>query len=382
MRISFFIFFWYFTFFIIACLGFSNLVDLTTRSIFVFSSILFFYSMGVILAKISPHKKRYLESLLDDHDFSLEDKTEKKIDRFIFLFFGYSVFIVMNIYFFNNFDLDEYRKAFFDGSRDNVKYFGGGFFFYFYYFLSLLLYAITPMVFLFSSRRKFIFLFFCFLLYDIVFLSRTGIYYFLLVYLCSNLVRGKSIIRVVLCGGGVLFIALLISFFRDSVDDIIVSISNSVLNYHIAPFILFDKNIISNQVIHYNGLGMASLGIYNIIMYPFEPDIMKSINDLREQISVFYDLGKFLYQPYNAYYTSLSLIYIDFGLVGCLLLSFFSGFFLFYLYERSKYSKKYAASCVFFAVLLLESLFAPVVINIFSSVIVVYLLLIVFIKLK
>ena len=69
------------------------------------------------------------------------------------------------------------------------------------------------------------------------------------------------------------------SYTKGYESDIIGTLFSSIINYHIAPFVLFDENIISNHLIKYNGAGLASLVIYNIIFYPIDSSIMSSIND-------------------------------------------------------------------------------------------------------
>lgn len=70
------------------------------------------------------------------------------------------------------------------------------------------------------------------------------------------------------CRDGCLIILIDNELHKDMKSDIIGTLFSSIINYHIAPFVLFDENIISNHLIKYNGAGLASLGIYNIIFIP------------------------------------------------------------------------------------------------------------------
>lgn len=295
---------------------------------------------------------------------------------FLYYFIFHSLFIIANVFFINNVDINIYRESFFDGSRRNLIFFGGWGLFYFYYLSTLFLLALVPF---FAATRKLriqILLFIAIILYDIVFLSRTGIYYFLLTTICAVIIRDLKLKFIILLITLIIMLSLGISYFRGDISNIFLLVKNAIINYHIAPYILFDKNIISESIINYNGIGLASLGIYNIFFYIFDNNIMESINNLRASLNVFYNLSNNSnYIPYNSYYTSLGLVYIDFGLIGCIVVSYFSGLFLSYLSIKSRYSEKHKISCVFLSSLYLESLFSPITINIFSFVIIVFVLL-------
>ena len=163
-------------------------------------------------------------------------------------------------------------------------------------------------------------------------------------------------------------------------NDIVVTLFSSIINYHVAPFVLFDSNIISNPLIKYNGSGFATLGIYNIIFYHFDSSIMTSINELRPQFNEFYDLGVNQYSPYNAYYASLGSIYIDSGVIGCAMVNFIVGCLIVAIEKNVFRSTKFLVSTVFVTTLCLESIFSPITLNIFSFTIIIYTVLLMVLK--
>ncbi|EEX2803324.1 TPA: oligosaccharide repeat unit polymerase, partial [Escherichia coli] len=190
----------------------------------------------------------------------------------------------------------------------------------------------------------------------------------------------KGIKKIIIVGMVALLFSLIMSYTRDMKSDIIGTLFSSIINYHIAPFVLFDENIISNHLIKYNGAGLASLGIYNIIFYPIDSSIMSSINDFRAQLNEFYDLGVNRYLPYNAYYTSLGGVYIDSGLIGSMMVSFMTGFIIVGIEKSAFKSTKFLVSSVFFTTLCMESIFSPITLNIFAFTIIVYLVVLMVLK--
>ncbi|HFL9603588.1 TPA: O-antigen polymerase, partial [Escherichia coli] len=274
---------WYSIFLLISATGMTGLNKLSTEAILCYIAFLFCFFFGMMLGGVSlPNGMKMLQQ---------EQKIKKRHASAIVLiycfFIFYSLIALLNIYYFNKVDLSSYRQAFFDGSRDNVKYFYGVFGFYFYYLLSLLVFALVPYTIITNSKKTISLCFFALLLYDIIFLSRTGVYYFILSYIVSSILLKKGIKKIIIVGMVALLFSLIMSYTRDMKSDIIGTLFSSIINYHIAPFVLFDENIISNHLIKYNGAGLASLGIYNIIFYPIDSSIMSSINDFRAQLNEF-----------------------------------------------------------------------------------------------
>lgn len=369
---------WYMFFLLIALLGGTGLQSLSLVSFLYFLVILCFFLLGMIFSNILIPKGNC--SFLCQNK-NLTKKCISTICTIYYLFIAFSILVMLNVYIFNSIDISFYRNSFFDGSRGNIKYFFGSLGFYSYYLVSLFIYASVPFVITLSGERKIKFLCFLSLLfYDVVFLSRTGVYYYIISYMISCFILNRKMKGLIILCLIVLCLSLLMSHFRDAQENIISVLLSAILNYHIAPFLLFDMNIISKGVIHYDGFGMASLGIYNIILYPIEPSIMSSINDFRQQLNVFYDLGVKNYYPYNAYYTSMGMVYIDGGILACIMVSFLSGS-LIVLFERRSYrSNRFLASTVFFTALCLESIFSPVTLNIFAFTIIVYFLIMMVLK--
>lgn len=367
---------WYSIFLLISATGMTGLNKLSTEAILCYIAFLFCFFFGMMLGGVSlPNGMKMLQQ---------EQKIKKRHASAIVLiycfFIFYSLIALLNIYYFNKVDLSSYRQAFFDGSRDNVKYFYGVFGFYFYYLLSLLVFALVPYTIITNSKKTISLCFFALLLYDIIFLSRTGVYYFILSYIVSSILLKKGIKKIIIVGMVALLFSLIMSYTRDMKSDIIGTLFSSIINYHIAPFVLFDENIISNHLIKYNGAGLASLGIYNIIFYPIDSSIMSSINDFRAQLNEFYDLGVNRYLPYNAYYTSLGGVYIDSGLIGSMMVSFMTGFIIVGIEKSAFKSTKFLVSSVFFTTLCMESIFSPIILNIFAFTIIVYLVVLMVLK--
>lgn len=353
--------------------SFTGLQSLSPISIISIALILLSYFFGSITGFLLPKIKKVTYKF---PYYSHKNNFEYIIKIFLYYFIFHSLFIVINVFLINHIDINIYRQSFFDGSRKNLVFFGGWILFYFYYLSTLFLLALVPFFVATKKSHIQILLFIAIVLYDIIFLSRTGIYYFLLATICSIIIRDLKLKFIVLLITLIIIFSLSISYFRGDISNIFLLVKNAIINYHIAPYILLDKNIISENVISYNGTGLASLGIYNIFFYIFDNNIMENINNLRADLNIFYNLSNDgNYIPYNAYYTSLGLVYIDFGLIGCIILSYFSGLFLAFLSIKSKYSEKYKISCIFVSTIFLESLFSPVTINIFSFVIIVFILL-------
>ncbi|HIE4215326.1 TPA: O-antigen polymerase [Proteus mirabilis] len=375
MKIVSFTIVWYLIFFLIAISGLTGLQTPSQIAITSIGLILSSYLIGSITGFLLPITKKNVNET-KNYNKKRKNNFEYIVKIFLFYFISHSLFIIINVFLINKIDINNYRESFFDGSRKNLIFFGGWWLFYLYYLSTLFLLALVPF---FVATKKIsvqVLLFIAIILYDIVFLSRTGIYYFLLATICAVIIRELKLKLIILLVAVIIILSLTISYFRGDISNIFILIKNAIINYHIAPYILLDKNIISENTIRYNGLGLASLGIYNIFLYIFDNNVMENINNLRANLNVFYDLSSNdNYIPYNAYYTSLGLIYIDFGLIGCVIISYFAGLFLSYLAIKSKKSEKYKILCVFISSLYLESLFSPITINIFSFVIVVFILL-------
>ncbi|ENI4204285.1 oligosaccharide repeat unit polymerase [Salmonella enterica] len=361
---------WYSGFLFIAATGLTGLQELSSKSILMYIAFLFCFLLGMVLSGVSLYEPKK-----EMHQQILKRKHNLVIVSIFYLFIIYCFLVALNIYFFNKVDLSSYRQAFFDGSRDNVKFFFGSFGFYFYYFLSLIIYALVPFVVIMNNKKVLFLCFLSLLLYDIIFLSRTGVYYYILSYIVAYIIQKKQLKKIIIFIVIALLFSFVISYARDMQSNIINSIFSSIINYHVAPFILLDNNIISKNVITYHGVGLASLGIYNIIFFPIDVTIMQTINDFRTQLNMFYDLGLKEYLPYNAYYTSLGGVYIDSGFLGCMIVTFFFGFIIVAIEKKAYKSRKYLASTVFFTTLCLESIFAPITLNIFSFTIIIYLII-------
>lgn len=375
MKIVCFTITWYLAFFLIAMTGFTGLQVLSPAAINSIAIILLSYFIGAMTSFLLPKTKKNTCTYIfynkrNKNNFDYITKI------FLFYFIFHSLFIITNVFFVNHIDINIYRESFFDGSKRNLVFFGGWGLFYFYYLSTLFLLALVPFFVATKKLRIQILLFIAIILYDIVFLSRTGIYYFLLATVCAVLIRDLKLKLIVLLIILIIILSLCISYFRGDISNIFILVKNAIINYHIAPYILLDKNIISENTIHYKGIGLATFGIYNIFLYVFDNNIMENINNLRTSLNVFYNLSSSSdYIPYNSYYTSLGLVYIDFGIIGCIIVSYFSGLLLSYLSIKSKHSEKYKISCVLLSSLYLESLFSPITINIFSFVIVIFILL-------
>lgn len=373
MKIVCFTIAWYLVFFLIAMTGLTGLQILSSVTITNIAFILSSYFIGAMTGFLLPKTKK---NTCNYYFYSKKNNFDYITKIFLSYFIFHSLFIITNVFFINHIDINTYRESFFDGSKRNLIFFGGWGLFYFYYLSTLFLLALVPFFVATKKLRIQILLFIAIILYDIVFLSRTGIYYFLLATICAILIRDLKLKIIALLIILIIILSLGISYFRGDISNLFILVKNAIINYHIAPYILFDKNIISENTINYNGLGLATLGIYNIFFYVFDNNIMENINDLRTNLNVFYNLSSNSdFIPYNSYYTSLGLVYVDFGIIGCVIVSYFSGLFLSYLSIKSKCSEKYKISCIFLSSLYLESLFSPITINIFSFVIIVFILL-------
>ncbi|MBC8954430.1 O-antigen polymerase [Xenorhabdus sp. PB62.4] len=372
MKLCLLVFIWFCTFLILSATGITGLNPLSLQATLQFSFFLLFYLLGSVLALTIPFKKN------NNNMMMIQKKSNLNL-LFIFLtiFLIYSIIIIINLHLINKIEIDSYRKAFFDGSRNNLKYFGGAFLFYLYYIMTLIVFSLIPF-FVGTSKIKIqLLMFMCIVSYDLIYLSRTGIYYFLIAFICSAAIRNIKLKKILFLTLIVLLFSVIVSIYRDASKEIVKIINNTIINYHIAPLILFDKNIITEKNIFYDGFGYASLGIYNVIFKIVDPHIMESINELRAQMNIFYNLSNSenIYMPYNAYYTTLGLFYIDIGFIGCCIITLLSGLVLSLLIRKSKNSECYKIISIFFASLLIESLFSPITINIFAFVIIMFTLI-------
>lgn len=375
MVLNFIILFWYLIFLIIAYSGISGLKPLSTESTLIFLSFLFFFFIGQITSKIIANKE------YTKNRYSFKSKNiDTVILLFLILYLSYSLSVILNVYVIHDINIVSYRNSFFDGSKDNLKYFGGWYIYYAHFLATVSILAILPFYIGTKKIKIQLILLLCIVSYDVIFLSRTGVYYFVITLLCGFIIRKIKLRKVIIPIGTVILLILAFSIYRESELNITQIIKNTIINYHTAPYILFNDNIIEHNNIKYTGTGYASLGIYNLIFYIIDNNITIQINDLKQQLGVFYNLSNddLIYIPYNAYYTSLGLVYIDFGYTGCIIISYFTGLTLSLINLLSKSIKPIEPIAIFYSTICMLSLLSPITLNIFAFVIVVFILLFLF----
>lgn len=372
MVLNFIILFWYLTFLIIAYSGISGLKPLSTESTLIFLSFLLFFFIGQLTSKIITNKK------YTRNRYSFKHKnTDAIILLFLTFYLIYSLLVILNVYFIHDINIVSYRNAFFDGSKENLKYFGGWYIYYTHFLATVSVLAILPFYVGTKKIKIQIIILLCIISYDVIFLSRTGVYYFVIALLCGFIIRKVRLRKIIIPIGATIVLILIFSIYRESELDITQIIKNTIINYHTAPYILFNDNIIEHNNINYTGTGYASLGIYNFILYILDNNIIAQINDLKQQLGVFYNLSNddHIYIPYNAYYTSLGLVYMDFGYIGCIIVSYFSGLTLSLVNLLSKSIKPIEPIAIFYSSICMLSLLSPITLNIFAFVIVVFIIL-------